>query len=256
MSEVQTQSVDAQSAVSGLMFGRQWLGAALRAIGLFGVGYALPMRWVSDSSRWLGFVQLLVTALCIWILAVAIYRFLSQREAELAEDELAELAALDEEDHQPVGKPAEQTEATESEEAPAAPAAPRLEPRLLGQTALERLSMAVYQFNGLRSQTVATGVPGEYRIRLLQRNTDTPVAILRCAAGPAVQDESAYRALLAVMEDEQLEKGFFVAPAGFAPEVSAVARSRHVTLVDEKLLLAMIDRLPDSAKELLTSAAH
>lgn len=236
------------SGLSALLFGQRWRTAAWRAFAVFVLGYVLPVSLMAANSRMGAFLQWLATVLAFVLTAGALYKLFQSRAAE--EEWVSDVSTIM--DLTPVVAPTSEADVKkpagveEPARAPEAPARVALE--TLGQAALERLSIALYQFNGLHSQTIATGVEGAYRIRLAPRNSDKPFAILQCHSGTEVQGVPAYQAVLRAMEEEGLEKAFFVAPAGFTEPVSADARARHVTLVDLKLLEAMIDRLPDSAK--------
>lgn len=247
--------------MAGLLFGATWVTAAVRAAGVFILAYVVPALVMAPASRSAAFLKLFATVLAYVLTAGAIYKLLQSRSvADWVEEEAPETSAPPAPSER-VPVAARTAEATEEEKVDSADGAAPVQPDVpvdvasLGQVALERLCMALYQFNGLHSKTVATGVPGEYRIRLVPRNTDKAIAILQCSAGSTPQGVVAYERLLDVMEEEGLEKAFFVAPAGFVSPVVAEARSRHVTLVDHKLLLALIDRLPDSAREVVFAAA-
>jgi restriction system protein len=239
-----------ESGLSGLIFGERWQTAAGRALAVFILIYVLPAALMAPASGFAAFLKWLATGLSFVLTAGAMYKLLQARAGEewVEEEEEAPVRGAS-----PAVAAAPSAPAAE-EEAIAEPVPP---PALdtLGQVALERLCMALYQFNGLHSQTVATGVAGEYRIRLVPRNTEKAIAVLLCRAGSAQQGAPAYAALLHVMEDEGLEKAFFVAPAGFDPAIAAEARARHVTLVDLKLLQAMIDRLPETMRAMVFAAA-
>jgi restriction system protein len=255
------------SGLTDLAFGGSWLSAAMRTLAVFLVAYLLP-AFMLAGNRLGGFVQLLATAICFAGASLAIYRLLQQREQEEADEPVPFTDATIFVDDEPpprvvqsAPKPVAADEAAVAEAAPdaapmvsAAPARPEL-PVNLNQVALERFCIALYRFNGLRSDMVATGVPGAYRIRLFPRNAEKPIALLLCEADDAVQGMSRYESFLRDMRDAEIEKGFFVAPAGFTAEVTAVARSQHVTLVDDKLLRAMLDRLPDGARSEAIAAA-
>lgn len=254
-----------EPGLSGLLFGQRWQTAAWRALVVFALAYVLPVALLAPSNRFGAFLQWVATVASFVLIAGAIYRFLREREAAAwVPDE--EAVDEDTSNDAPVAKearlangavgtdPAPKITAPANEKA-AEPAAD-FSLSALGQVALERLCMALYQFNGLNSQTVATGVDGEYRIRLVPRNTEKAIAILKCHAGAEEQGVPAYSALLRTMEEEGVEKAFFVAPAGFSREVSSEARSRHVTLVDLRLLQAMLDRLPQASRTLVLSAGR
>ncbi|MDB5799780.1 MAG: endonuclease [Rhodocyclales bacterium] len=230
--------------MSDLLFGVRWQTAAWRAAAVFMLLYVLPAALLPAPSRLAAFLQLLGTVLSFVLTAAAAYLFLQIRagqEWELTDEAIIVIptAVTREEEHTaPAGVVAET----------AAQVTPRIALDTLGQAALERLCIALYRFNGLHSQTIATGVDGAYRIRLVPRNADKAFAILQCHAGEDAQGVEAYTVLLRVMEEDGLSKAFFVAPAGFTAAVSADARSRHVTLVDLKLLQAMLDHLPEAAR--------
>ena len=235
------------SGLSALLFGQRWHTAAWRALAVFVLGYVLPVSLLAANNRAGAFLQWLATVLAFVLTAGALYKLFQSRAAE--EEWVSDVATMME--LTPVTAPkvesSAKTLADVAEKYPASAAPPQLVLEMLGQAALERLCIALYQFNGLHSQTVAIGVEGAYRIRLVPRNAEKPFAILQCHAGAEIQGVPAYQTLLRAMAEEGLEKAFFVAPAGFTEPVSADARSRHVTLVDLKLLQAMLDRLPDAA---------
>lgn len=233
---------DESGGVPALLWGAGWLGAALRGLVLFTLLYVVPGISLAPASRATPALQLAASALAFVFLALAIYRFAQQRVYRDAFEEVEVQAEDGDED--------------EAEEAaPAEPA--KFDPMKLGQAALERVSIALYRFNGLRSETVALSAGGGYRIRLFPRNEEKPMGLLLCsAANGAPQGYDAYDKLLQAMDDEGVGKAFFVAPAGFVPQVVALARGRHVTLVDDKLMLALIERLPEHVRAEVIAAAQ
>jgi restriction system protein len=238
-----------ESGLSGLMFGERWQTAAGRALAVFILAYVLPAALMAPASGFAAFLKWLATGLSFVLTAGAVYKLLQARagDAWIEEEETPARVAS-------AVVTAASGAAPVEEEAVAEPAPlPALDS--LGQVALERLCMALYQFNGLHSQTIATGAEGEYRIRLVPRNSEKAIAILQCRAGSAQQGVEAYARLLRIMEDEGLEKAFFVAPAGFDPAIATEARAHHVTLVDVKLLQALIDRLPETMRAMVFAAA-
>lgn len=254
------------SGLTGLVFGASWLSAASRTLVVFALAYVLP-AFLLAGNRFGSFMQWLATLVCFAGFAVAIYRVLQGRAAEapmvlddatiFVDDEppprvarSAPVAAS------PAAAPAEVPVVSIPTASAHPPAAPATLPTVWTQTALERFCIALYRFNGLRSEMVATGVPGAYRIKLFPRNSEKANGLLLCEADDAVQGAARYEAFLRDMADAGVEKGFFVAPAGFTADVVAVARTRHVTLVDDKLMRAMLDRLPDGARIEAIAAAN
>ncbi|MDB5814559.1 MAG: restriction endonuclease [Rhodocyclales bacterium] len=236
--------------MADLLFGERWHTAAWRAVAVFGIAYVLPAMLFGPASRLTAFLQLLATVMTFGLTAAALYRLFQLRAAQVwgPDDEVV----VEESPPAAADLPSASVEGHTVAQLPLQSSVPL---EKLGQVALERLCMALYQFNGLNSQTVAIGADGAYRIRLFPRNADKALAILQCHAGEQLQELAAYTALLRVMEEEGVGKAFFVAPAGFAAEVRAEARSRHVTLVDLKLLQAMLDHLPEAARATTIAAA-
>jgi restriction system protein len=232
-----------------MLFGSRWQTAAWRALAVFAIVYVLPAALLAPPSRLVAFLQLLATVATFALVTAAVYMLLQSRSAGWQEE--AEATEPDEPPPAPVVRAAHA--APEMEPAAPVASAPSLE--TLAQGSLERLCIALYQFNGLNSQTVTSGVQGHYRIRLVQRNAAKPLALLQCQAGTQPQGFSAYAALLRDMEEEGLEKAFFVAPAGFAPQVVSQAAERHVTLVDSRLLQAMLERVPEGTRAAIFAAA-
>ncbi|GAA5161109.1 restriction endonuclease [Viridibacterium curvum] len=262
------------SGLTGITFGNSWLSAALRTLAVFVLAYVLP-AFLMAGNRFAGFLQLLATVLCFAGCAVAIYRILQQRTAEEEGMPFEATVFVDDEPPPRVVRSVPAPAASAAPDGGAVPApgvgaapaaamspavspvaAPASLPTVWTQAALERFCIALYRFNGLRSEMVATGVPGAYRIKLFPRNSEKANALLLCEADDAVQGSARYEVFLRDMDDAGVEKGFFVAPAGFTNDVVAVARSRHVTLVDDKLMRAMLDRLPDGAKAEAIAAAN
>ena len=65
------------------------------------------------------------------------------------------------------------------------------------------------------------------------------------------------RELRGVMAHEKVDKAFFMAPNGFTEDARAFAAENRITLLDGKLFLAMLRRLPEeSAKRLLDFATE
>ncbi len=238
-------AVEWKPGLLDVLFGERWTTAAWRAAVIFVLGYVLPAMMLAATNRMAIFTQWAATLFAFVLTAAAIYKYLQLNAAPefVLDDAVLEQASPEDQAHMHA--------VTADEKMPNA-----LSLAALGQAALERLCIALYQFNGLDSQTIATGADGTYRIRLAPRNTGEPVAILQCHGGMQEQGITAYKALLRIMEEDGLGKAFCVAPAGFSADVRAEARSRHVTLVDLKLLQAMLDHLPATTRETILDAAR
>ena len=65
----------------------------------------------------------------------------------------------------------------------------------------------------------------------------------------------AVRELRGVMAHEKVEKAFFMAPNGFTDDARAFAAENRITLLDGKLFLAMLERLPAEPRQQLLDFA-
>ena len=63
------------------------------------------------------------------------------------------------------------------------------------------------------------------------------------------------RELRGVMAHEKVEKAFFMAPNGFTDDARAFAAENRITLLDGKLFLAMLERLPAEPRQQLLDFA-
>jgi restriction system protein len=121
----------------------------------------------------------------------------------------------------------------------------------------EDLCAAFYREKGIRSETTPLGADGGIDIRLyLEPENPKVTGIVQCKAWGDKQVGVQYvRELLGVMTHEKIETGFFMAPGGFTDDAREVANANRITLLDSKLFLAMIKRLPaESSQRLLAFA--
>lgn len=114
----------------------------------------------------------------------------------------------------------------------------------------EDLCCEFYREKGVRAETTKLGADGGVDIRLYQDDA-TPskcTAIVQCKAWNQATGIKSIRELRGVMAHENLEKAFFMAPSGFTDEARAFAAQNRITLIDGKLFLAMLQRLPEAAQ--------
>lgn len=118
----------------------------------------------------------------------------------------------------------------------------------------EDLCCKFYQEKGIRAETTRLGADGGIDIRLFQ-DTSQPAqitSIVQCKAWNQQVGVKPVRELRGVMAHERVEKAFFMAPNGFTDEARAFAADNRITLLDGKLFLAMLQRLPaESSNRLL-----
>ena len=121
----------------------------------------------------------------------------------------------------------------------------------------EDLCAAFYREKGIRSETTPLGADGGVDVRLYQdENNPQATAIVQCKAwGERQVGVKPVRELLGVMAHEKIAKGFFMAPGGFTEEAREFAKANAITLLDGKLFLAMLERLPEEKRERLLSFA-
>lgn len=114
-----------------------------------------------------------------------------------------------------------------------------------------------YRIKGIRAETTDLGADGGVDIRLFQDDGDPGrcTAIVQCKAWSQAAGVKLIRELRGVMAHQSVEKGFFMAPNGFTDDARAFAAENRITLVDGRLFLAMLERLPETSRaELLAFA--
>lgn len=123
----------------------------------------------------------------------------------------------------------------------------------------EDLCCAFYREKGIRAETTRLGADGGIDIHLFQDDTDPTraTAIVQCKAWNKPVGVKEVRELRGVMTHEKIEKAFFMAPNGYTDDARAFATENRITLLDGKLFLAMLQRLPeDASKRLLAFATE
>lgn len=116
-----------------------------------------------------------------------------------------------------------------------------------------------YRIKGIRAETTALGADGGVDIRLFQDEADPGrcTAIVQCKAWSQAVGVKPIRELRGVMAHQGGDKGFFMAPNGFTNEARTFAAESRITLIDGRLFLAMLERLPESSRaELLALATE
>ncbi len=113
----------------------------------------------------------------------------------------------------------------------------------------EDLCCEFYRVKGIRAETTPLGADGGIDVRLFQDSTepDQVTAIVQCKALSKQVGVKLVRELRGVMAHEKVQKAFFMAPSGFTEDARAFATENRITLLDGKLFLAMLQRLPEEA---------
>jgi restriction system protein len=123
----------------------------------------------------------------------------------------------------------------------------------------EDLCAAFYREKGIRSETTPLGADGGVDVRLYQdENNPQATGIVQCKAwGERQVGVKPVRELLGVMTHEKIPKAFFMAPGGFTEDAREFAKANGITLLDGKLFLSMLERLPlEASKKLLAFATE
>jgi restriction system protein len=121
----------------------------------------------------------------------------------------------------------------------------------------EDLCCEFYRAKGIRAETTRLGADGGVDIRLFQddANPQHCTAIVQCKAWSQAVGVKPVRELRGVMAHEKVDKAFFMAPNGFTEEARAFATENRITLLDSKLFLAMLERLPEAERQGLLAYA-
>ena len=121
----------------------------------------------------------------------------------------------------------------------------------------EDLCCAYYREKGDAAETTALGPDGGVDIHLFQdaAQPSKATALVQCKAHNKPIGVKPIRELRGVMAHENAEKAFFMAPMGFTDEARAFAAANRITLLDGKLFVAMIERLPESSRARLLALA-
>lgn len=121
----------------------------------------------------------------------------------------------------------------------------------------EDLCCAYYQAKGIRARTTPLGPDGGVDIHLFQNDAapERPTAIVQCKAHNSRIGVKPIRELRGVMAHAQVDKAFFMAPGGFTDEARAFAGANRITLLDDRLFLALLVRLPAEVSQQLLAQA-
>lgn len=121
----------------------------------------------------------------------------------------------------------------------------------------EDLCCEFYRVKGIRAETTRLGADGGVDVRLFQDESDPQccTALVQCKAWSQEVGVKPVRELRGVMAHENVEKAFFMAPNGFTDDAKAFAAENCINLLDGKLFLAMIERLPAMKQQQLLAFA-
>ncbi len=121
----------------------------------------------------------------------------------------------------------------------------------------EDLCCKFYLVKGIRAETTRLGADGGVDIRLFQDESQPTrcTTVVQCKAWSQAVGVKPVRELRGVMAHEKVEKGFFMAPNGFTDDARTFAAENGITLLNGKLIFAMLERLPDAGRQALLAFA-
>lgn len=209
--------------------GSAWRSAALRALAVFVLGYLAVPLLLARHSHGASLVQFVASALSFVLVAIALFRLL-----RLPPEADVEVFTADD----------EAVEAVEP--------GPLWTPSMLQglpPTRLEMLAAGYYREKGIRVDACQQKAWGGLMLRLFQDEGEEATSLVRCKASDGQPIERRQvEELLRVMVENAVPKAFLIAPDGFSDEAAKLARSAHITPIDGRLLLAMLNRLGDDAR--------
>jgi restriction system protein len=230
-----------------LLCGATAVAALWRAVLLFGLGDVLP-RLSGRQPASLMHAALLLGAYAL--LALAIFRRL-QAEPQSAGDEFAALSdaaatpstldALVDLAGQPQEKPREWS--LELLHA--------LEWKRMGDVCL-----AFYKERELSARNVTVGSDGSMDATLHQGGEEAPFALLHCKARAEQEvGAAALEGVLQFMQEAGVARAFFMGAWSFSAEAKQLAAAHQITLVDDRMFLALLARLPHADSQRLLNLA-
>lgn len=235
-------SVPAVLAVQ--LLGRRWQGPLLRAVLAFLLAGMIP----GGMAGWLGW---LLMAACYGWLMLAVYRVLRRPPARPAA-----AVALHDGDACP----------TPLDEVVSLDLQPQMKPRewsleLLHALEWKRMAdlcLAFYKGRDLSARNVTVGADGSMDAQLYQPGEETPFALWYCKArGEQEVGEEAVAALIRQMAEAGVEQAFFMGAWSFSPAAQTLASLHQVTLLDDRMFLALLRHLPyDDSQRLLNLAVE
>ena len=236
------------------LWGVTWPEAFWRACAVFLLGYVLPRLLAGHAVP---AVQWPVTVLCFALLAMAVFRYLQVRTRD-PEDEPAVLLS-------DAAVSASTLDAVVTSAAPLVASKPRKwSVELLHALEWRRMadvSLAFYKERGLIGELSRVGADGSMEVRLYQGPHDPddeqpPFALLYCRArGEQVVGEESVLALQQRMAELGISRAFFMGAWSFDEAAQAAAKPPQIMLVDDRMFLSMINRLPHAESQRLLNLA-
>lgn len=228
-----------------VLWGLTWAGAAARGGVLFLLGYILP-RMIAGHS--VTVLQWPVALACYFFAALAVFRFLQARGRRERDRPAVFESVPFQANEGDVHTVFDDSFFPPPQKKAARPGQWTAE--LLHSLEWRRMTdvvLAFYRFKGLYGKFETAETDGSVFIALHKASDQAgaqPQALLHCVRNPDVVGEAAVYALHARMIVSGIPKAFFTGAATFDAAARAAAASLQITLIDERLLLSMLTRLP------------
>jgi restriction system protein len=114
----------------------------------------------------------------------------------------------------------------------------------------EEVCAAYYDEAGVSCKAIHLGRVGGIDVRLFQDGPDKASGIARCKASSVHRLEARPVVdLVGAMARQRIAKGFFMTREGFHQDAVEVAAKHGITLVDSRVFLSLIQRLPSKAQK-------
>ena len=223
-----------------MLCGVSWGSAVVRAVLFFLAGYVVPRVLAGHAVV---AVQWPILAICFFLMTLAVFRVL-QADAGVSMPEPQAFVANDSDVHTVFDEsffPPQPKKAAN----PTQWSADLL--RTLEWRRMVDVVLAFYRFKGLYGKFETAEADGSVFIPL-RKAADAadavPQVLLHCTRSNAVVGAAAVYALHARMTILGVGKAFFTGVAGFDADAKAAASSLQITLVDDRLFVSMLARLP------------
>ncbi|GAB2889199.1 hypothetical protein GCM10027046_17110 [Uliginosibacterium flavum] len=240
------------------LWGQTWQDAGWRACAVFVLGYVLPRMLAGHAVAG---VQWPASFLSFVLLAMALFRY--QQSFELAGEASEEDVVLLSDD---AARPATLDAVVTAGAKPVVSKPRKWSVELLHTLEWRRMvdvCLAFYKERGLSGELASVGQDGSMDVRLYQgarsaeNDEQAPFALLHCKAarGEQVVGVEAIIALQQVMAEVGVSRAFFMGAWRFDEAAEAAAKPAQITLIDDRMFLSMLGRLPAEESQRLLNLA-
>lgn len=120
----------------------------------------------------------------------------------------------------------------------------------------EDLVEAFYLAKGLRAETTSLGADGGIDLKLYERGSTAPTALVQCKAWTAKPvGVRQIREFLGVLSHEKIPKGYYLSAGTYSGDARELSLHHDLTLIDGEMFLTMIEHLPEQSRATLLAFA-